>query len=170
MYFSEKEFYPGLKIGDKVGYLPRNGHKGVNADNVRNLIPQTEKLIPNVQGIVSRTSDHNRAGLGLVTVDVSKLSAASLNGLDVTKFETVPFRMADIDSNTIPHGYKLEEGDKLSFTLSRVHDSSFYLVTQGKFISSKKTMASTDMIQRMLDAGAKREMGVVTSVIKGLFI
>lgn len=73
-YFSEREFYRDMKLGDLVTYYLKNGPKGLAAQNVRflstsnNVIEMSELL----KGTIIRSTDRHRSNYGLIEIDFPK--------------------------------------------------------------------------------------------------
>jgi cold shock CspA family protein len=168
-HFSEREFYINMKIGDKVAFLPRNSQKGMSATNVRLVIPTPSKLMTNVMGVVLNSFDRHHTDWCIVDVDMDTINAkhGDIKNLLETKFKKrVPFRTSDVLVSSMPRYHSvLERGDVVEFTLSRYHDSNFFIATDVKFHQTKRDKLMATQIERMLQAGAIREVGVV-SIIK----
>lgn len=172
IFFGERDFYNNMKIGDKVAYISKMGNKGPQAENVRFLVPHLEKIITLAKGTIIRNPDRHRSGMGLIEVDLNSIKpemAALLGGGlsgDKTKRE-VAYRPNDVLESSIPKHTRLDAGDIVEFSISRVHDSLLSFACNVKLLQLKRDRMVAMQIQRLLDAGAVRELGVVSMVKKG---
>jgi cold shock CspA family protein len=169
-YFSEREFYRDMKVGDIVCFLVRNGPKGLSAQNVRHLSSSSSTVIaPSVKGTVVRSYERHRSNHGLVEVEASSLPADIKTMLQTKQQTTIPFHQSVIGKDTLPKGHFLDRGDYVSFSLHRLGNENdkeyqFFLANDMKFIQTKRDRAAGIQIQRMLEAGAIRELGVVSAI------
>lgn len=165
LYFSDREYYANIKANDTVGFKFVEGPKGPAAQNVRLLIPQLSKLATNIRGTVIRSGERHRSGCGLIEV-------TELNGVDPeiksmfqTKFNNqLAFRAHDVIASSLPKNHYLDRGDVVTFSFSRMHDSNFFLASDVTLKQLKREKVMSDQIQRMLDAGVVRELGVISTV------
>ena len=166
VYFSEREYYQNIKVNDLVGYVPRQGPKGPAAENVRALIPQISKLLTNVQGTIIRSNERHRVGCGIVDVgnNLTGIDAEAKAMLKNKYNNQIVFRSHDIITSSLPKNHYLDRGDVVTMTLSRMHDSNFFLATEVTMKQLKRDKVMSDQIQRMLDAGVPREIGVISTV------
>ncbi len=164
-YFSEREFYDNMKVADKVAFIPRSSQKGPSAHNVRYLIPTFTKLQPSVQGSIMRCPERHRSGCGLVEVDVNSVANIEVKTLLEGKLKKqIVYRPTDIVGSSIPKNHFLDRGDLVEFTLSKMHDSNMIVAAELKLKQVKRDRAIALEIQRMLEAGAIREVGVVSTI------
>ena len=45
IYFASKEYYDGIKVGDRVGYIVRASSKGDFAEGLRHLVQVVDNLL-----------------------------------------------------------------------------------------------------------------------------
>lgn len=167
LYLPEREFYDNIKVGDRVAYIGHEGHKGRYGDAVRFLVPALERVVQGVQGVVKRLPERHKSLLGVVEIDASKLEpdvAAQFSSPFACK---VLFRPTDVAASSLPRANFLDVGDLVELAISRQHDSGMMVATEVKFVQSRRDRESALQVQRMLDAGAVREIGVVTTVRNG---
>lgn len=165
IYFSDRDFYDNMKVGDKVGYFPRSSNKGQQAEGVRYLAPHLEKIIPTARGVILRNPDRHRNLMGLLEVDLASLKPEVAAVFERSK--EIPFRHNDIVESSIPKHYRMDKGDTVEISISKVHDSSLMFACNVKMLALNKERQIAVQIQRMLDAGAVREMGVVSTLKRG---
>lgn len=166
-YYSDREFYDNMKVGDRVAFLPRTSPKGPSAQNVRFLIPTLSKIVGQFSGVITRSPERHRSGCGLIEIDVTTLTSVGQDVKQVLeqKFKkTISFRPVDIATASIPKNHFLDKGDGVEFSIAKMHDSNLYLATEVKFKQLKRDRLISMQIQRMLEAGAVREVGVVTTL------
>jgi cold shock CspA family protein len=169
-YFSEREFYRDMKVGDIVCFFVRNGPKGLSAQNVRYLPSSSSKVIaPSVKGTVVRSYERHRSNHGLVEVETSSLPAEIKAILQTKQQSTIPFHQSVISKDSLPKGHFLDRGDYVSFTIHRLgnetdKDYQLLIAYDMKFLQTKRDRAAGIQIQRMLEAGAIRELGVVSAI------
>jgi cold shock CspA family protein len=168
-YFSEREFYKDMKVGDLVTFEVKNGAKGLAAQSVRHFPPlsASSPTIHNVKGTVSRSSDRHRSTYGLIEVDaaaVAALPAPIKNVLQKKNPPLLPFQQNSVVKESLPKSHFLDRGDFVEFSLVTVEENGFYVATDVKYSQSKRDRAAVLQIQRMLAAGAVRELGVVSAV------
>lgn len=162
-YFSDREFYDNMKVADKVAFIPRSSQKGPSAHNVRFLIPTFTKLQPSVQGSITRCPERHRSGCGLIEVDLSTVSNPEVKTLLEGKLKKqIVYRPTNILPG--PKNHFMDRGDLVEFTLTKMHDSNMIVANEIKLKQLKRDRAVALQIQRMLDAGAIREVGVVSAV------
>ena len=164
-YFSDREFYDNMKVGDRVAFIPRSSPKGPSANNVRLLIPTLSKIQVAVSGVVNRSPERHRSGCGLIEVDLESISNVEVRNFIENKYKKlIPYRPIDIVSSTLPKNHFLDKGDAIEFTVSKLHDCMLYFGTEIKLKQLKRDRVIALQIQRMLDAGAVREVGVITAL------
>lgn len=175
IFFSEREFYDNIKIGDKVGYIRKTGGKGIMGEKVRYLNMQTEEKL-SANGVVLRNHEHY-SGFGILEIEFSSLTSDNKAILDsiCDKFgfqvKNIPYRISDVNINNLPKGIrKLEKGDYVKFSISLLgHNTSFLHGTHVELLELKKQRNTAIQIKKMLEAGVKREMGSITSIKRGDF-
>lgn len=164
-YFSDREFYDNMKVSDKVAFIPRTSQKGPSAHNVRYLIPTFNRLQPSVQGSILRCPERHRSGCGLIEVDLSTVTNVDVKHLLEGKLKKqVVYRPTNIVVNSLPKNHSLDRGDFVEFTLTKMHDSNMIVANEIKLKQVKRDRAIALQIQRMLEAGAIREVGVMTTI------
>ena len=100
IFFPAKEFFDGIKIGDRVGYISKTSPKGDFAEKLRHLaqlvrlskrfltvnllilfflsfLIKSDVILSGIKGVVTRTVEGHRSGFGLVEIEVSTLPAES---------------------------------------------------------------------------------------------
>ncbi|RYH27239.1 hypothetical protein EON65_13730 [archaeon] len=166
LYCGEREFYDNIRQGDKVAYVSKDGNRGPYVEALRLLIPTFEHIAEEqrVRGTVSRLVDRHRTSLGLIDLDLAKLSADLASKFTGKHNNKVFFRSSDVQSASLPRTHNLDVGDLVEFVTTRLHDSPLYFATDVKFVQSKRARDTTLQVQRMLEAGAVQELGVVTTV------
>lgn len=161
LYCPEREFYRGLKIGDRVAYIAHSGQKGLYVEAMRYLIPTLERVATSLTGVVTRLPERHRSSLGVIELETNKLTEDQkrllLNGKYGSK---LLFRPVDLLETASPREKLLDVGDVVEFSAARLHDSALIFAADIKVSQSKRDRE----IQRLLDAGAVRELGVITAV------
>mmetsp|Transcript_31176 Transcript_31176/g.42895 ORF Transcript_31176/g.42895 Transcript_31176/m.42895 type:complete len:1222 (+) Transcript_31176:112-3777(+) len=181
IYCSSRDYFDDIKLGDRVGFIWKTSSKGDYAEKLRHLTHVCDKLMTGLKGQVTRASDIHRSGYGLLEIETSTLSSENLrllqsigytkgpNSSTATKsspaFREVPFRQADYITTGQFKGRRLEKGDYVEFSVSRIGENSAFLqATSIKLLQLKRDRAIANQIQRMLDAGAVLETGTVCTI------
>lgn len=167
IYFGGRELTPDMKIGDRVGFLVRQSARGLAAENVRTLSSQMDKVVSSVKGSISRNPDRHRSNFGMVTVELNTTDARSAALLESAGLKEVPFLPSDVIAKSIPKNHRLDKGDYVEFSVHRVIGTNLYIARSVSMLQLKRDRAIAQQIQRMLDAGVKREQGVVSTLKKG---
>eukprot|EP01031_Cornospumella_fuschlensis_P030628 gene30628-37005_t len=165
-YCGEREFYDNIRQGDKVAYTSKDGARGPYVETLRPLIPTFERVAEEqrVRGVVSRVGDRHRTSLGLIDLELGKMPADLAAKFTGKYNNKVFFRASDVQTASLPRNHNLDAGDLVEFFVTRMHDSPLYFATEVKFVQSKRSRDTTLQVQRMLEAGAVQELGVVTTV------
>lgn len=166
LYFSENDVYAGVKVGDMVSFISTSNAKGFTASRVR-FVDQTvafEVLATKVLGTIARMPERHRSNCGLIDIDLPSLSADLHSKVRRKPANTIAYLPTAIDSSLLPKNVLLDRGDYVEFTLSKIPASNIVLATDIRLKSFKRDREREKAIQRMLDAGAVREIGVVTAV------
>lgn len=167
IYFGGRELTPDIKIGDRVGFLVRQSARGLAAENVRTLSSQMDKVVSSVKGSVSRNPDRHRSNFGMVAVELSTTDARSAALLESAGLKEIPFLPSDVTAKSIPKNHRLDKGDYVEFSVHRVIGTNLYIARNVNMLQLKRDRAISQQIQRMLDAGVKREQGVISTLKKG---
>lgn len=167
IYFGGRELAADMKVGDRVGFVTRESARGLAAENVRLLSGQTETVVTQARGTLSRSPDRHRSNFGLITVEVSGLDPRSAGALEAARVKEVAFLPIEVAGSTVPKGHRLDKGDYVEFAVHRVLGSNLFLARAVKLIALKRDRAVALQIQRMLDAGVQREQGVVSTLKRG---
>jgi cold shock CspA family protein len=158
IFMSARELYLDVKIGDRVGFFVRPSPRGLAAEGVHKIAPNLEKVVENVKGTVNRGTDRHRSGVGTITIDLS----AEVDILMPIK--EVVFMPADVIPRSVPKNHRLDKGDYVQFSIFRVTGSTLYVAASISFLQLKRDRAVALQIQRMLDAGVVRELGIVSAL------
>lgn len=163
IYF--RDVVGSMKIGDKVGYVSRSGPRGLCAEGLR-LLSGTESTITKMKGVISRLSDRHRSSYGSITLDFSSLDSAHSTALQAAGVKEVVFIPTDVVLASLPKNHRIDKGDFVEFSLSQVEDSGLYIAKNVTLLQLKRDRAIAVHIQRLLEAGAVRELGVVSALKK----
>ena len=156
-----------MKVGDRVGFILRESVRGLAAENVRLLSQQMDKVVANVKGNVTRNPDRHRSSFGMAGLELSTTDPRSAALLESAGLKEVAFSPADVLSESIPKGHRLDKGDYLEFSVHRFIGSNFYVAKNVTMLQLKRERVIAQQIQRMLDAGVEREYGIVSALKKG---
>lgn len=167
IYFGGRELQPEMKVGDRVGFILRESVRGLAAENVRLLSQQMDKVVASVKGNISRNPDRHRSSYGMVGLELTSADPRSAALLEAAALKELPFAPADVLAKSIPKGHRLDKGDYSEFSVYRVIGSNFYVAKNLSMLQLKRDRVIAQQIQRMLDAGATREQGIVTALKKG---
>lgn len=167
IYFGGRELSPSMRMGDRVGFVTRESPRGLAAENVRVLSEQLDNVVASAKGSVSRNPDRHRSNFGMISIDLQSVDARSLHVLEAAGAKGLHFSPADVLVNTVPRGHRLEKGDYVEFAVHRVVGSNLFVAKSVGLVQLKRERAVALQIQRMLDAGAHREQGVVSALKKG---
>lgn len=161
LFFSDRDFYDNMKVGDKVGYFPRQGNKGMQAESIRFLRPHLEQYIPTAKATVIRTPDTRRNLMGLLEIDLTSLKPEASASFE--RMREIPYRANDVIESSIPKLHRMDKGDTVEISISKVHDSQLMFACNVKLLHVHKDRMIAVQMQRLLDAGAVREQGVVST-------
>ncbi|KAJ1418472.1 hypothetical protein B484DRAFT_142174 [Ochromonadaceae sp. CCMP2298] len=167
IFMSARELYVDIKLGDRVGFFVRQSPRGLAAEVVHRIAPNLEKVVENVKGTVSRGTDRHRSGVGTITIDMALLDADVTAQLADLARKEVVFMPADVLPRTVPKNHRLDKGDYVQFSIFRVTGSTLFVAASISFVQLKRDRAVALQIQRMLDAGVKRELGIVSALKNG---
>jgi cold shock CspA family protein len=148
-------------IGDEVCFRERSGPRGPIAQNVRPVSQQNVKVVRSkVTGVVIREPDaHRSASVGSGCVQVT--SERNLpSEIEIPEF--VAFIMGDTGSGS--RLTRVVKGDEVQFDLSYMEGTNYFIGKGGVLIRTKKQKQLAIQTQRMLDAGVRREVGVIESM------
>jgi cold shock CspA family protein len=168
IYFSEQDVYEGVKIGDLVSFTAHQSSKGLAASRIKQIHEELESLSKKVLGTISRIPERHRSNCGLLEVELSSLSNDHHPLLRRKPVNTIAYRPNDLNNSQLPRTTLLERGDFVEFTLSKVPGCGLLLATDIHLKKLKRERerekSLAQQIQRMIDAGAVREIGIVTSL------
>jgi cold shock CspA family protein len=170
VYFSEHDVYEGVKIGDIVSFTAHQSPKGLAASRIKHIDDSVdlESLSTKVLGTISRIPERHRSNCGLLEVELSSLPNDLHPLLRRKPVNTIAYRPKDLNSSQMPRTTLLERGDFVEFTLSRIPGCGLLLGTDIHLKKLKRERerekSLAQQMQRMLDAGAVREVGVVTAI------
>lgn len=168
IYFSEQDVYECVKIGDLVSFTAHQSSKGLVASRIKQIREELESLSKKVLGTISRIPERHRSNCGLLEVELSSLSNDHHPLLRRKPVNTIAYRPNDLNNSQLPRTTLLERGDFVEFTLSQVPGCGLLLATDIHLKKLKRERERekflAQQIQRMLDAGAVREIGIVTSL------
>lgn len=170
VYFSEHDVYEGVKIGDIVSFTAHQSPKGLAASRIKHIDDSVdlESLSTKVLGTISRIPERHRSNCGLLEVELSSLPNDLQPLLRRKPVNTIAYRPKDLNSSQMPRTTLLERGDFVEFTLSRIPGCGLLLGTDIHLKKLKRERerekSLAQQMQRMLDAGAVREVGVVTAI------
>jgi hypothetical protein len=145
--------------------------KGPAAVHVRPLVESGKLKImaQKVTGTISRSAERHRSNSGLIEVESSSISTELKDLLKRNPKGIVAYRSNDIDVSSMAKNVLLDRGDFVEFTIVHVETTKIlYFATnirlkQCKYDREREKMME-QQIKKMLDAGAKREIGIVTVV------
>lgn len=170
VYFSEQDIYAGVKVGDHVSFLAQQSAKGLAASKIKFLDSSSalETQATKVLGTILRIPERHRSNCGLIEVEMSSIAAEKHSLLRRKPVNTIAYRPSDVDVTSLPRNVLLDRGDFVEFTLSKVAGSGLLLASDIHLKQQRrereKEKAIAQQIQRMLDSGAVREIGIVTAV------
>ena len=167
IYFSEREFYNNMKVGDLLSFIVKSGPKGLAAQNVQLLSNGTDSFrvaAATVKGTVTRSYERHRSNFGLIDIEVDGLPTELKPFFQSQTNNVISFRVSDVAKESLPRNHFLDRGDYVKFSILSVKDNVFYLAGSVELLQLKRDRAIALQIQRMLDAGAVRERGVVSAV------
>ena len=180
IYFSLRDMRTPVNLGDIVCYHERPSAKGLNAEGVR-LIPvgTATAMAGTVTGTVIREPDSARRvpGIALVSshdiVDAKqvKVSLPSQISFVLTADNTSTSRATATAaavgsaSPTKAGGTKrIMKGDEIRFELLHIPNQGFYQGRNAAVVRTRKELQMLAQVQRMLDAGASQEIGIVDTL------
>jgi cold shock CspA family protein len=168
VYFSEQDIYPGVKVGDHVAFTAQQSSKGLAATKIRPIpdAVEVESLATKVLGTIARIPERHRSNCGLIEVELSSISPELQTILRRKPANTISYRPKDLEQ--LPRNVLLDRGDFVEFTMAKANATNLILATDIRLKQPKRERerekAITQQIQRMLDAGAVREIGIITAV------
>lgn len=172
IYFSLRELQSEMKVGDEVCFIKRANSKGFNAERVTILNQSSKQYVPNLIAYVVKDLTDFRSSLGQLEITESSYTSQFMINQQLARIYPsygslphVPFFNEDIISTTsvkIPK--KLIKGDEISFTLSYIMGTSYCKAENVQFIRCKRDRLLAEQIRKMLDAGVKREYGIIDTI------
>lgn len=152
IFVSLRDLPAEARVGDEVSYRERTGPKGLSADRLKQ-VPKSQIVQSGLcTGIITREIEPHRGTPGCIrTTNANR---------EVDKNIYVVF-FDDVNKSS---SRKIMKGDEVEFSLARIEGTSY---ARGSGISIKRTkreMALADQIQRMLEAGSVKELGVVDTI------
>jgi len=162
IFFSLKDSYNDMKLGDEISFITRNTNRGPQAEEL-NLIDDNNKIIiENIKGNIIRepraSNDIGKPG------EIQIIANSTYNG-ELPK--TATFFLEDMNNGSNLRRFAI--GDEVEFKIVFLCNSFSYSRAQDiKITKTKRDKGISDMVQRMLEAGVLREEGKVESV-KGDF-
>lgn len=170
VYFSEQDIFSGVKVGDHVSFTAHQSSKGLAALKIKH-IPEAisvDCIATKVLGTISRVPERHRSNCGLIDVELSTIPAEFHSLLRRKPANVVAYRPQDIDTEILPRNVSLDRGDYVEFNLTKVIGTNLILASEIRLKQLKRDRdrekAVSQQIQRMLDAGAVREIGVITAI------
>jgi cold shock CspA family protein len=91
IFFSLRDGHQDVAIGDEVSFIPKMTPKGMQADNLRFLHPETKQITKGIFGVIIREPDAHRGTPGMIEI-IPKNSNAIAPG---SANPTVPFLADD---------------------------------------------------------------------------
>lgn len=167
IYFGGRELTGEMRVGDRIGFITRESARGLAAENVRLLDPNSETVVAHIKGTISRSPDRHRSNFGLITLDKAANDSHSVSLLEAASVKEIAFLPIDVVANSVPKNHRLDKGDYVEFDIHRVVGSNLFIAKSLSLLQLKRDRARTEQIQRMLDAGVPREQGVISTVKKG---
>jgi cold shock CspA family protein len=178
IYFSLRDVKSEVVVGDLVRYKERTGVKGLSADQIR-VVPGSGQISLSgaVVGTVCREPDVNRRIPGLV--NVSSHTVVDGSGYKLPLPNQIPFIPGPCDvllssrsapmlpnsSSSSKGGLKrIIKGDEVQFECFHIPGSNYLQGHEARVTRTKKEMQFALQIQRMLDAGAVQEAGIVDAL------
>jgi hypothetical protein len=133
IFFSGKDFYEEMKIGELVRYQLQPGAGSTKAMKMSPIVGSRGITQANVEGTIVSTCDRNRNLYGIL--EMKTIDAVSV---------MVAYQSSDIRSSSMPKNHQpLEKGDIVEFDLAICSDcSSLYIADNIRFKMSRRDHAS----------------------------
>ena len=175
LYFNEREGYRGIEIGDEVIYFPKDTPKGVQASNLKLVNPESKSLSAGFRGTVFRDPEPHRSIPGLLQVCAEPPRYVAFMAEDcvvgpgaAAVTSTSSLSAGSVGKGASPRGSSIGrvcKGDEVECLLSLLEGAPVFVrAVQIKFLRSKRERIQAEELQRMLDAGAVREHGILDTV------
>jgi cold shock CspA family protein len=174
MYFSEREFYPGIAVGQEVSFIKRpKGSKGFHVERLTSLQGGSKEYIYNLTAVVVREADSlsHRGTPGLIELSEESRSQVLTNPKISPIIQAygplpaIPFFLDDIQlPNNGKAAKKIFKGDEVACSLGFIAGTAYLRATSINFVRGKRDRLLQDQIQKMLEAGVKREQGIIDAI------
>jgi cold shock CspA family protein len=182
LYFSLRDMRSEILVGDLVRYRERANVKGLTAEQIRIVTGGLQTCLGGaVIGTVAREPDLGRRVPGLV--NVTSHTIVDVNGDKYPLPLQVPFVPGPLEGFISGHccpaisstslssaspskgsSRRVIKGDEVQFDCFHIPNSRYFHGYDAKVTRLKKEVQFALQIQRMLDAGAVQEMGIIDTI------
>lgn len=153
LYFSLRDVNTDIVVGDEVSYRERLSSRGCNAEHLR-LVPADSIIRERkVSGLVIREPDMHKHVPGCLQLTASK---------DESGKEGDSFVVFLPDSSR--SAKRIVKGDEIEVTIHEIKGTSYSVGKDPRIVRTKHARQLALQVQRLLDAGAVRELGVVDTI------
>lgn len=180
IYYGEREAYSGISVGDEVCYIKQSSSKGFHAERLRLVNVGAKEYITNLVGVIIREVDIHKGLPGLIEMTEGSFKTQVFTDKRIASIiqaygplPPIPYFIDDVivgNGNPSPSASanspnkKLFKGDEISFSLVFIPGSPYLKGSSLTFTKSKRDRLLSEQIKNMLDAGVKRESGVIDTI------
>ena len=161
IFFSLKDAYPDIKLGDEISYTTRSTNRGPQAEDLQVVTDNNKIVVQNIKGVISREpragnpNDYGKPGEISIIIDTSSKHSEELP-------KTATFFYEDMNNGSSLRRFAI--GDEVECKVTFLRNFNYSRAQDVKVTRTKRDKGISDMVQRMLEAGITREEGKVESV------
>lgn len=147
IYFGEREFYEGVKVGNIVSFTLQAGAGptgSTRAQRVRHVsIDDNTVVVPAIQGTIISAFDRGRNNVGCIEINSGALSAVPATLVGVPNIPSaVGFLPGNVATSKGGNVARLDKGDLVDFSIVRYGQTGLFTATDVKFVQSRRDRAA----------------------------